>query len=108
MRRALRGFTLVELLVVIALLALVVCAVYVPQIKKKNWNGVFAALALMLRGHAGIAIMLILYIFSTNFRSTASWTVTSSPQERNWPATQSSAWLSMCEPTIRPPMFRAI
>lgn len=30
----------------IALLALVVCAVYVPQIKKKNWNGVFAALAL--------------------------------------------------------------
>ncbi|MBQ6093053.1 MAG: hypothetical protein IKH12_00250 [Clostridia bacterium] len=30
----------------IALLALVVCGVYVPQIKKKNWNGVFAALAL--------------------------------------------------------------
>ncbi len=30
----------------IALLALVVCGVYIPQIKKKNWNGVFAALAL--------------------------------------------------------------
>ena len=30
----------------IALLALVVCGVYVPQIKKKNWNGIFAALAL--------------------------------------------------------------
>lgn len=30
----------------IALLALVVCGVYVPAIKKKNWNGVFAALAL--------------------------------------------------------------
>lgn len=30
----------------IALLALVVCGVYVPQIKKKNWNGIAAALAL--------------------------------------------------------------
>ena len=30
----------------IAILALVVCGVYIPQIKKKNWNGVFAALAL--------------------------------------------------------------
>ncbi len=30
----------------IALLALVVVGVYVPNIKKKNWNGVFAALAL--------------------------------------------------------------
>lgn len=30
----------------IALLALVVCGIYVPNIKKKNWNGVFAALAL--------------------------------------------------------------
>lgn len=30
----------------IAILALVVCGVYVPQIKKKNYNGVFAALAL--------------------------------------------------------------
>ncbi|MBQ9067220.1 MAG: hypothetical protein IJ133_06855 [Clostridia bacterium] len=30
----------------IALLALVVVGVYVPQIKKKNWNGIFAALAL--------------------------------------------------------------
>ena len=30
----------------IAILALVVCGVDIPQIKKKNWNGVFAALAL--------------------------------------------------------------
>ena len=30
----------------ITLLALVVVGVYVPQIKKKNWNGIFAALAL--------------------------------------------------------------
>lgn len=30
----------------IALLALVVCGVYVPQIKKKNWNAIAAALAL--------------------------------------------------------------
>lgn len=30
----------------IALLALVVAGVYVPQIKKKNWNGIAAALAL--------------------------------------------------------------
>ena len=30
----------------IALLALVLCGVYIPQIKKKNWNAVFAALAL--------------------------------------------------------------
>ena len=30
----------------IALLALVVCGVYVPNIKRGNWNGVFAALAL--------------------------------------------------------------
>ncbi len=30
----------------ITLLALVVCGVYIPQIKKKNWNGVAAALAL--------------------------------------------------------------
>lgn len=30
----------------IVLLALVVAGVYLPQIKKKNWNGIFAALAL--------------------------------------------------------------
>ncbi len=30
----------------IALLALVICAVYVPAIRKKDWNGIFAALAL--------------------------------------------------------------
>ena len=30
----------------IALLALVVCGVWVPNIKKKNWNGIAAALAL--------------------------------------------------------------
>ncbi len=30
----------------ITLLALVVCGVYIPQIKKKNWNGIAAALAL--------------------------------------------------------------
>lgn len=30
----------------IALLALVVCGVYVPQIKKRNWNAIAAALAL--------------------------------------------------------------
>lgn len=30
----------------IAILALVVCGVYIPQIKQKNWNGIFAALAL--------------------------------------------------------------
>lgn len=30
----------------IALLALVVVGVYIPQIKKKNWNGIYAALAL--------------------------------------------------------------
>ena len=30
----------------IAILALVVCGGYLPQIKNKNWNGIFAALAL--------------------------------------------------------------
>ena len=30
----------------IAILALVICGVYVPNVKKRNWNGVFAALAL--------------------------------------------------------------
>ena len=38
-------------------------------------TAVFAALALSLKGHFFIAVMLILYIFSTNFRSTASWTI---------------------------------
>ena len=37
--------------------------------------GLFAALMLLSKGHWLISLFLFLYIFSTNFRSTASWTV---------------------------------
>ena len=38
-------------------------------------TGLFAALMLLSRGHWMISLFLFLFIFSTNFRSTASWTV---------------------------------
>ncbi len=56
----------------IALLALVVVGVYVPQIKKKNWNGVFAALALYgVHWLYEIANAVICYFFDYPL-----WTVT--------------------------------
>lgn len=62
----------------IALLALVVCGVYVPNIKKKNWNGIAAALALY-GVHWFYEIMNAVICHFTGY---ALWTV--SPESTTW------------------------
>ena len=62
----------------IALLALVVIGVYIPQIKKKNWNGIAAALALYgVHWLYEIANAVICHV--TGY---ALWTV--SPESTSW------------------------
>ena len=62
----------------IALLALVVCGIYVPNIKKKNWNGIAAALALY-----GVHWFYeIMNAVICHFSGSALWTV--SPESTTW------------------------
>ena len=62
----------------IALLALVVCGIYVPNIKKKNWNGIAAALALY-----GVHWFYeIMNAVICHFSGYALWTV--SPESTTW------------------------
>ena len=74
----------------IAILALVVCGVYVPNVKKGNWNGIFAALALYgVHWFYEIANAVICH-----FSGYALWYV--SPQSTTWIILVGVSWeLSM-------------